>query len=130
MNIGNRFASIQPIAEGLHAEFGATSANAGKGLKLRMDHGDLYTDDEILKQIAFWGINTTFAFVAVPQPNGAVEGLAGHGRCRRSAVASCATARQCTPPSPSSRIVTIGIAKNWPSRHLNFASHMLPARTH
>ncbi len=73
VKIGNRFAAMQPIAQGLQTEFGATGFNAGKGLKLRMDHGTQYTADDFLKQIAFWGIDTSFAFVAEPQTNGVAE---------------------------------------------------------
>lgn len=73
VKIGNRFAALQPIAQGLQAEFGATSVNAGKGLKLRMDHGTQYTADDFLKQIEFWGIDKSFAFVAEPQTNGVAE---------------------------------------------------------
>ncbi|MBM3330209.1 MAG: DDE-type integrase/transposase/recombinase [Calditrichaeota bacterium] len=71
--IGNRFAAMQPIAQGLHAEFGATGKDAGKGLKLRMDHGTQYTADDFLSQIEFWGIDKSFAFVAEPQTNGVAE---------------------------------------------------------
>lgn len=73
VKVGNRFAAMQPIAQGLQAEFGATGANAGQGLKLRMDHGTQYTADDFLKQIEFWGIDTSFAFVAEPQTNGVAE---------------------------------------------------------
>jgi transposase InsO family protein len=71
--IGNRFAALQPIAQGLQVEFGATGANAGKGLALRMDHGTQDTANDFLNQIAFWGIETSFAFVAEPQTNGVAE---------------------------------------------------------
>lgn len=71
--IGNRFAALQPIAQGLEAEFGTTGANGGKGLKLRMDHGTQYTAEDFLKQIEFWGIDKSFAFVAEPQTNGVAE---------------------------------------------------------
>jgi len=71
--IGNRFAALQPIAQGLQDAFGATGANVAKGLKLRMDHGTQYTADDFLKQIEFWGINKSFAFVAEPQTNGVAE---------------------------------------------------------
>ena len=70
---GNRFAALQPIAQGLHAEFGATGADAGRGLALRMDHGTQYTADEFLNQVKFWGIAPSFAFVAEPQTNGVAE---------------------------------------------------------
>jgi len=73
VKLGNRFAALQPIAQGLQAEFGATGANAGLGLKLRMDHGTQYTADDFLKQIEFWGIDKSFAFVAEPQTNGVAE---------------------------------------------------------
>jgi transposase InsO family protein len=71
--IGNRFAALQPIAQGLQVEFGATGANAGQGLTLRMDHGTQYTADDFLNQLTFWGIETSFAFVAEPQTNGVAE---------------------------------------------------------
>jgi len=70
---GNRFAALQPIAQGLQAEFGATGAEVGRGLTLRMDHGTQYTADDFLNQIRFWGIAPSFAFVAEPQTNGVAE---------------------------------------------------------
>jgi putative transposase len=70
---GNRFAALQPIAQGLQTEFGATGADAARGLTLRMDHGTQYTADDFLNQIKFWGIAPSFAFVAEPQTNGVVE---------------------------------------------------------
>jgi len=58
---GNRFAALQPIAQGFKAEFGATGADAGRGLSLRMDNGTQYTADDFLNQIEFWGIAPSFA---------------------------------------------------------------------
>ena len=73
VKIGNRFAALQPIAQGLLAEFGATGADAGRGLALRMDNGTQYTADDFLNQVKFWGIAPRFAFVAEPQTNGVAE---------------------------------------------------------
>lgn len=73
VKIGNRFAALQPIAQGLQSEFGATGADAGRGLALRMDHGTQYTADDFLNQVKFWGIAPSFAFVAEPQTNGVAE---------------------------------------------------------
>ena len=70
---GNRFAALQPIAQGLLTEFGTTGADAGRGLTLRMDNGTQYTADDFLNQIKFWGIAPSFAFVAEPQTNGVAE---------------------------------------------------------
>jgi putative transposase len=49
---GNRFAALQPVAQGLQAEFGATRADAGRGLTPRMDHGTQYTADDFLKVLS------------------------------------------------------------------------------
>lgn len=73
VKIGNRFAALQPIAQGLLTEFGATGADAGRGLALRMDHGTQYTADDFLNQVKFWGVAPSFAFVAEPQTNGVAE---------------------------------------------------------
>ena len=73
VKVGNRFAALQPVAQGLQAEFGATGAEAGRGLTLRMDHGTQYTADDFLNQVRFWGITPSFAFVAEPQTNGVAE---------------------------------------------------------
>jgi len=73
VKIGNRFAALQPIAQGLRTEFGATGAEAGRGLTLRMDHGTQYTADDFLNQVRFWGIAPSFTFVAEPQTNGVAE---------------------------------------------------------
>ena len=70
---GNRFAALQPISQGLKAMFGATSADVGRGLTLRMDHGTQYTADDFLNQVKYWGISPSFAFVAEPQTNGVAE---------------------------------------------------------
>lgn len=70
---GNRFAALQPIAQGLLAEFGSTGPDAGRRLSLRMDHGTQYTADDFLNQVKFWGITPSFAFVAEPQTNGVAE---------------------------------------------------------
>ncbi|MBL0352086.1 MAG: integrase core domain-containing protein [Candidatus Dechloromonas phosphoritropha] len=73
VKIGNRFAALQPIAQGLLAEFGATGADAGRGLALRMDHGTQYTANDFLNQVKFWGVAPSFALVAEPQTNGVAE---------------------------------------------------------
>jgi transposase InsO family protein len=70
---GNRFASLQPIAQGLLGEFGDTGAKVGRGLTLRMDHGSQYTADNCLNQVGFSGVTPKFAFVAEPQTNGVAE---------------------------------------------------------
>ncbi|WP_208116442.1 integrase core domain-containing protein [Paraburkholderia sp. BL10I2N1] len=71
--IGDRFAALEPISQGLLDEFGSVLADAGRGLSLRMDHGSQYTSDDFRNQIRFWGIAPSYAFVAEPQTNGVAE---------------------------------------------------------
>ena len=70
--IGDRFAALEPIAQGLARYFGGVHAQAGRGLE-RMDHGTQYMADHFLNQVKFWGIAPSFAFVAEPQTNGVAE---------------------------------------------------------
>jgi putative transposase len=71
--IGDRFAALEPISQGLLGVFGSVAADAGRGLSLRMDHGSQYTSDDFRDQIRFWGIAPSYAFVAEPQTNGVAE---------------------------------------------------------
>ena len=67
--IGNRFAALQPIAQGLKAEFGATGADAGRGLILRMDNGTQYERRPELQnrvQIIGAGTSTTTRSCSLP----------------------------------------------------------------
>jgi putative transposase len=71
--IGDRFAALEPISQGLLGAFGSVTADAGRGLSLRMDYGSQYTSDDFRDQIRFWGIAPSYAFVAEPQTNGVAE---------------------------------------------------------
>jgi transposase InsO family protein len=71
--VGDRFAALEPISQGLVRHFGGVQAQAGRGLTLRMDHGTQYMSDHFLNQVKFWGIAPSFAFVAQPQTNGVAE---------------------------------------------------------
>lgn len=71
--IGDRFAALEPISQGMLEEFGSLAADAARGLSLRMDHGSQYTSDDFREQIKFWGIAASYAFVAEPQTNGVAE---------------------------------------------------------
>lgn len=70
---GDRFAALQPISMGLTKYFGGTGHQAARGLALRMDHGTQYMSDHFVNQVRFWGIATSYAFVAEPQTNGVAE---------------------------------------------------------
>ena len=71
--VGNRFAALEPIAQGLGRRYGSVEADVARGLALRMDHGSQYLSDHFLNQLRYWGIHTSFAFVEEPETNGVVE---------------------------------------------------------
>jgi len=71
---GDRFAALQPLAQGLERYFGGV----GKGvaqciLAVRHDHGSQYVSDHFSQQLAFWGVRQSFGFVREPETNGVVE---------------------------------------------------------
>ena len=70
---GTRFAALEPVSQGLMATMGSVTADAGRGLALRMDHGTQYLSDHFLNQLKHWGINPCFAFIEQPQTNGVAE---------------------------------------------------------
>ena len=71
--VGNRFAALEPIAQGLGRLYGSVEADVARGLALRMDHGSQYLSDHFLNQLRYWGIHPSFAFVEEPETNGVVE---------------------------------------------------------
>ena len=54
-------------------QFGELQAGAARGLELRHDHGSNFMSDHFQKQIKFWGVAPSFAFVAEPETNGVIE---------------------------------------------------------
>jgi len=70
---GDRFAALEPLAQGLTRLYGALTAEVARGLSLRMDHGTQYLSDDFQHQLQHWGITPSFAFVEQPQTNGVAE---------------------------------------------------------
>jgi transposase InsO family protein len=64
---------IQPISSGLLNHYGSVQANVARGLTIRMDNGSQYLSDHFQKQLKFWGIASSFAFVREPETNGVAE---------------------------------------------------------
>lgn len=70
---GDRFAALQPVAQGMATHFGGLAADAGRGLALRLDNGSQYVSDHFRNQLRFWGIEASYAFIEQPQTNGVAE---------------------------------------------------------
>ena len=72
---GTRYEAIQALGMAVRQQFGHLGAGAARGLALRHDHGSNFMADVFQKQIKFWGMAPSYAFVAEPETNGVIERL-------------------------------------------------------
>lgn len=70
---GNRFEAMEPVKQGLKKHYGALTAKIAAGLALRCDHGSQYTSDHFQKELKYFGIRQSLAYVGEPQTNGVIE---------------------------------------------------------
>jgi putative transposase len=82
---GTRYEAIQAVGMAVRQQFGHLGAGAARGLELRHDHGSAFMADVFQKQMKFWGMSPSDAFVGEPETNGVVERLfrtlKGSGHC-------------------------------------------------
>ncbi len=71
--VGDRFNALQPVGMAVNEVFGTVCRDIARGVALRMDHGSQYLSDHFLKQIRYWGLAASFAFIEEPQTNGVAE---------------------------------------------------------
>jgi putative transposase len=88
---GTRYEAIQALGMAVRRQFGHLGADAARGLALRHDHGSAFMADDFQRQIRFWGMAPSYAFVGEPETNGCMERLfrtlkeqAIHGRIFRT----------------------------------------------
>jgi transposase InsO family protein len=72
---GTRYEAIQALGMAVRQQFGHLGAGAARGLSLRHDHGSNFMADVFQKQMRFWGVAPSYAFVAQPETNGCIERL-------------------------------------------------------
>jgi putative transposase len=72
---GTRFEAAQALGMAVRQQSGHLSAGAARGLALRHDHGSAFMADHFQKQIRFWGVSPSYAFIGEPQTNGVIERL-------------------------------------------------------
>jgi putative transposase len=72
---GTRYEAIQALGMAVRQQFGHLAAGAARGLSLRHDHGSNFMADAFQKQVKFWGMAPSYAFVAEPETNGVIERL-------------------------------------------------------
>jgi putative transposase len=73
--LGTRFEAIQAVGMAVRQQFGQLGSGAARGLALRHDHGSNFMSDAFQKQIRFWGMAPSYAFVGEPATNGVIERL-------------------------------------------------------
>jgi putative transposase len=68
-----RFEALEPIRQGVRRCFGGFAQGIGRGLSVRHDHGSQYMSDAFQRELAFFGIESSPAFVRAPEGNGCAE---------------------------------------------------------
>jgi transposase InsO family protein len=72
---GTRYEAIQAVGMAVRRQFGHLGAGAARGLALRHDHGSNFMADAFQRQMRFWGLSPSYAFIGEPETNGVVERL-------------------------------------------------------
>lgn len=70
---GSRFSALEPISQAVCARFGASTADAARGVGVRADNGPQYTSRHFAQQLAHWGMALSHSFVRQPEGNGVAE---------------------------------------------------------
>lgn len=70
---GNRYAAAEAVGMAVRTAFARISPGAARGLALRHDHGSAFLAEHFDRQIRFWGITPSYAFVGEPETNGVIE---------------------------------------------------------
>src|SRR5947199_8689589 len=71
--IGDRWAALEPIRQGMTTSFGSIAPKVALGVALRHDWGSQYTANTFVNEIKCWGFTDTRAFVGEPECNGCAE---------------------------------------------------------
>ena len=70
---GTRFEALDPVRWAAQEQFGGFTQKIASGVRLRHDHGSQFMSDEFQAEIAFFGIESSPAFVREPEGNGCLE---------------------------------------------------------
>lgn len=71
--IGDCWAALEPIRQGVRQIFGAVRKDAARGLGVRCDWGPQYIGDAWISEVRWLGMTITPAYVGEPQCNGVIE---------------------------------------------------------
>jgi transposase InsO family protein len=71
--IGDRWAALEPLRQGVREIFGAFAKDAARGVKLRCDWGPQYIAAAWINEVKWLGMTITPSYVGEPQCNGVIE---------------------------------------------------------
>lgn len=71
--IGDRWAALEPIRQGVRYAFGGFGKEIARGLKLRCDWGPQYIANAWISEVKWLGITISPSYVGEPQCNGVAE---------------------------------------------------------
>jgi putative transposase len=73
VKLGDRWAALEPIRQGVRHAFGGFGKDLARGLRLRCDWGPQYIADAWINEVKWLGITITPSYVGEPQCNGVAE---------------------------------------------------------
>jgi transposase InsO family protein len=71
--LGDRWAALEPIRQGVRHAFGGFSKEVARGLKIRCDWGPQYIADAWINEVKWLGITISPSYVGEPECNGVIE---------------------------------------------------------
>ena len=71
--VGDRWAALEPIRQGVRHTHGSYAPKIALGLGLRADHGPQYTAHQFLGELRWLGIRPSPSYVGEPECNGIIE---------------------------------------------------------
>jgi transposase InsO family protein len=71
--LGDRWAALEPIRQGVRHAFGGFSKEVARGLKIRCDWGPQYIADAWINEVKWLGITISPSYVGEPECNGVME---------------------------------------------------------
>jgi putative transposase len=71
--LGDRWAALEPIRQGVQHAFGGFGKDLARGLRIRCDWGPQYIADAWIAEVKWLGMTITPSYVGEPECNGVIE---------------------------------------------------------
>ena len=71
--LGDRWAALEPVRQGVRHAFGRFGKDVARGLRIRCDWGPQYIADAWINEVKWLGLTITPSYVGEPECNGVIE---------------------------------------------------------